>query len=43
MATAHSDFSDALALKVISDIDDCPVDCYNGDKDAPGKMHITHS
>lgn len=40
VATARSDFSDPLALKAISDIDDCLVASYNGDVDARGKMHI---
>ena len=40
VATARSDFSDPLALKAISDIYDCLVDSYHGDKEARGKMHI---
>lgn len=40
VATARSEFSDALALKAISDIFDHILDSYNGDKDARGKMHI---
>ncbi|MVB12564.1 Aldehyde-alcohol dehydrogenase [Caprobacter fermentans] len=40
VATARSDFSDALALKAISDIFDSLLDSYNGDKEARGKMHI---
>ena len=40
VASARSDFSDALALKAISDICDSLVDSFNGDKDARGKMHI---
>ena len=40
VATAHSEFSDALALKAISDIYDSIVASYNEDKDARGKMHI---
>ena len=40
VATARSDFSDALALKAISDIYDSLVDSYNGDVEARGKMHI---
>ncbi len=40
VASARSDFSDALALKAISDIFDSLVDSFNGDKDARGKMHI---
>lgn len=40
VASARSEFSDALALKAISDIFDNLLDSYNGDKDARGKMHI---
>lgn len=40
VATARSEFSDALALKAISDIYDSLVASYNEDKDARGKMHI---
>ena len=40
VSTAHSDFSDPLALKAISDIYDDLVDSYNGDKEARGRMHI---
>jgi alcohol dehydrogenase class IV len=40
VASARSDFSDALALKAISDIRDSLVDSFNGDKDARSKMHI---
>ena len=40
VATARSEFSDALALKAISDIYDSIVASYNEDKDARGKMHI---
>ncbi|MGI5966656.1 MULTISPECIES: iron-containing alcohol dehydrogenase [Anaerotruncus] len=40
VATARSEFSDPLALKAISDIYDCLIDSYNGDKEARGKMHI---
>ncbi len=40
VASARSDFSDALALKAISDIFDSLLDSFNGDKDARGKMHI---
>ena len=40
VAGLHSDFSDPLALKAISDIYDSILDSYNGDKDARGKMHI---
>lgn len=40
VATARSDFSDPLALKAISDIYDCLIDSYHGDKEARGKMHI---
>lgn len=40
VATARSDFSDPLAIKAISDIYDCLVDSYHGDKEARGKMHI---
>lgn len=39
-STAHSDFSDPLAIKAISDIYDCLIDSYNGDTDARSKMHI---
>lgn len=40
VAAAHSEFSDALALKAISNIFDCLLDSYNGDAEARGKMHI---
>lgn len=40
VASARSDFSDALAIKAISDIYDSIVDSYNGDVEARGKMHI---
>ncbi len=40
VASARSEFSDALALKAISDIFDSLLDSYNGDKEARGKMHI---
>lgn len=40
VATARSDFSDALALKAISEIFDSILDSYHGDKEARGKMHI---
>lgn len=40
VATARSDFSDPLAIKAISDIFDCLLDSYNGDKEARGKMHV---
>ena len=40
VASARSDFSDALALKAISDIYDSIIDSYNGDVDARAKMHI---
>ena len=40
VATARSDFSDALALKAIGDIFDSLLDSYHGDKEARGKMHI---
>ena len=40
VATARSDFSDALALKAIGDIFDSLLDGYHGDKEARGKMHI---
>ena len=40
VASNRSDFSDALALKAISDIFDSVVDSYNGDADARGKMHV---
>ena len=40
VASARSEFSDSLALKAISDIFDCLLDSYNGDKEARGKMHI---
>lgn len=40
VASARSDFSDALALKAISDIFDSLLDSYNGDREARGKMHI---
>lgn len=38
-ASLASPFSDPLALKAISMIDDSIVDSYNGDKDAKGDMH----
>jgi alcohol dehydrogenase class IV len=40
VASNRSEFSDALALKAISDIFDNLLDSYNGDKEARGKMHI---
>lgn len=40
VSTAHSVFSDPLALAAISDIYDAIIDSYNGDKEARGKMHI---
>jgi alcohol dehydrogenase class IV len=40
VASARSDFSDALALKAISDIYDYILDSYNGDVEARGKVHI---
>ena len=40
VATARSEFSDALALKAIGDIFDNLLDSYHGDKEARGKMHI---
>ena len=40
VATARSEFSDALALKAISDIYDSLVASYYGDKKAREKMHI---
>lgn len=40
VASNRSDFSDALALKAISDIFDSLLDSYNGDAEARGKMHI---
>lgn len=40
VASARSDFSDALALKAISDIFDSLLDSYNGNKEARGKMHV---
>lgn len=40
VASARSDFSDALALKAISDIYDSIVDSYYGDVEARGKMHV---
>jgi alcohol dehydrogenase class IV len=40
VASARSDFSDALALKAISDIFDSLLDSYHGDKEARSKMHI---
>ena len=39
VATARSAFSDPLALQAISDIFDCLIDSYNGDKEARAKMH----
>nr|WP_319488817.1 iron-containing alcohol dehydrogenase [uncultured Caproiciproducens sp.] len=40
VASARSDFSDALALKAISSVFDSILDSYNGDAEARGKMHI---
>lgn len=40
VASARSDFSDALALKAISNIYDSILDSFNGDAEARGKMHI---
>lgn len=40
VATARSDFSDALAIKAISDIYDSIIASYNGDTEARGTMHI---
>lgn len=40
VASARSEFSDALALKAISDIFDNILDSYHGDKEARGRMHI---
>lgn len=40
VARLHSEFSDPLALKAISDIFDSLVASYNGDEDARRKMHI---
>lgn len=40
VASARSDFSDALAIKAISDIYDSIVASYNGDVEARGTMHI---
>jgi alcohol dehydrogenase class IV len=40
VASARSDFSDALAIKAISGIFDSIIDSYNGDAQARGKMHI---
>lgn len=40
VASAKSDFSDALAIKAIISIYDCVIDSYNGDKEARGKMHV---
>lgn len=40
VATAHSEFSDALAIKAITDIYDCILPSYHGDAQARGKMHI---
>ncbi|HHV31785.1 MAG TPA: iron-containing alcohol dehydrogenase [Clostridiales bacterium] len=40
VASARSDFSDALAIKAISDIYGNLVASYNGDVEARGKMHI---
>lgn len=40
VASARSDFSDALALKAISSIFDNILDSYNGSAEARGKMHI---
>lgn len=39
-ATCRSDFSDPLALKAISMLDDYMIASYNGDKEARGKVHI---
>lgn len=41
VATARSDFSDALALKAISDIYDNIVASFNGDEEARAQMHIS--
>lgn len=40
VSTAHSEFSDPLALKAISDIYETIVASYNGEEEARGKMHI---
>lgn len=40
VALNHSDFSDAFAIKAISDIFDNLLDSYNGDEQARGKMHV---
>ncbi len=40
VASARSDFSDALAMKAISDIYGSLVDSYHGDAQARGIMHI---
>ncbi|MDF2631786.1 MAG: iron-containing alcohol dehydrogenase [Caproiciproducens sp.] len=40
VASARSDFSDALAIKAISSIFDSILDSYNGDAEARGKMHV---
>ncbi len=40
VASARSEFSDALALKAISDIFDNLLDSFNGDANARGRMHI---
>ncbi len=40
VASARSEFSDALALKAISDIYESIIDSYNGAVEARGKMHI---
>lgn len=40
VASARSDFSDALAIKAISSIFDNIIDSYNGDAEARGKVHV---
>ena len=40
VASNHSEFSDPLALKAISDIYDSLVDSYHGDQEARNKIHI---
>lgn len=40
VASARSEFSDAVALKAISDVYDSIVDSYNENEEARGKMHI---
>ena len=40
VAALRSDFSDPLALKAISMLDEYLIDSYNGDKVARGKVHI---